>query len=520
MRNITYCLALLFCSTLFTELQAQEPDDALRYAWTQPNGTARQQAIGGAMGSLGGDLSALYINPAGLGFYKTGDLVLSPSYQQTRKKSNYLGRVENEQRGNIGYGTLGVVTGTQFYEQGPGKKAEQKRTGAFAIALNQTANFSSNLLYRGLNTRHSYSQRFLEEVGQIGDANQVAQNFPFGSSLAFNTYWIDTVGGGSSGNFRYRSSATPSTGLLQENSIKNRGAINELAVGYGGSVNEKIYFGFTVGIPFIFFDRTSIFTEADATQTLNNFDYATFEQRLETNGNGLNLKMGLLYRPAPFWRFGVAFHTPTWLRLTDIYAASITTDTENYKGIQTQSSSLFTNGEDAQFSYFHFTPYRFLISGSYVINETEDITRQKGFLTADLEYINYSASSFRVDPEIDGSQATRTYFKNLNTAIDNSFKSALTLRLGGELKFTKIMTRLGMALMGNPYKNGYAPAAGRMQLSGGLGYRDKGNFVDVTLVHTNGKDSHYAYRLLQQPVSGASIRDRASRIVITFGHKF
>jgi hypothetical protein len=72
MRNTKY-RAILFCCLHFSlVLQAQEPDDALRYAWTQPNGTARQQAIGGAMGSLGGDLSALFVNPAGLGFYKTG----------------------------------------------------------------------------------------------------------------------------------------------------------------------------------------------------------------------------------------------------------------------------------------------------------------------------------------------------------------------------------------------------------------------------------------------------------------
>ena len=514
-------LLLSLCFLLLSSVTwGQEPDDALRYAWTQPNGTARQQAIGGAMASLGGDLSALFVNPAGLGFYKTGDLVLSPSFQRKRIKSSYLGRTETDQRNTIGFGTLGVVTGTQFYEQHLGKKEQQKRTGAFAIGLNQIANFNTNLLYRGLNTRHSYSQRFLEEVGSIGDANQVAQNFPFGSSLAFNTYWIDTVGGGSSGNYQYKTRATASTGLLQENRVKSRGSVNELALGYGGSVNDKLYFGFTLGFPFIFYDRTSTFTEADATQNLNNFDYATIEQRLETNGNGLNLKAGFIYRPAPFWRFGFSVHSPSWLRLTDHYAASVTTDTENYKGVQTQSSTLFTNGEDAQFSYFHLTPYRIMVSGSYVINETEDVTRQKGFLTADLEYVNYKASSFRVDPSINNNESTRQYFKELNTAIDNSFRSAFNLRLGGELKFTTLMTRLGFAWLGNPYQSSYAPAGHLMQLSGGLGYRHKGQFFDLTYVHTLGKDTHYSYRLTQQAVEGASLIGRGSRILLTIGQKF
>ncbi len=30
------------------------------------------------MGSLGGDINATFVNPAGLGFYKTGEFVLSP----------------------------------------------------------------------------------------------------------------------------------------------------------------------------------------------------------------------------------------------------------------------------------------------------------------------------------------------------------------------------------------------------------------------------------------------------------
>jgi len=517
MKNYT---VLLCCTLLSFAVNSQEPADALRFAWTQPNGTARQQAIGGAMASLGGDLSALYVNPAGLGFYKTGDLILSPAYLRTRNTSSYLGKSETDQRGTIGLGTTGVVTGTQFYEHGMGKRSQQKRTGAFGIALNQTAQFNSNLLYRGLNTRNSYSQRFLEEISGIGDANQVAQNFPFGSSLAFNTFWIDTIGGGSSGNFRYKSRAPVSTGLLQEYSERSRGAVNELALGYGGSVNDKLYFGFTLGIPFVFFNRTTTFTEADATLDMNNFDFASIEQRLETNGNGLNLKVGVIYRPAPFWRFGLAIHTPTWLRLTDIYSATVTTDTENYKSLQTQSSSIFTNGEDAQFTYFHFTPYRFLVSGSYVINETEDVTRQKGFLTADLEYVNYKASSFRVDPEMDNSQSTRNYFSELNTAIDNAYRGALNLRVGGELKFTTLMTRVGVALLGNPYQNNHSPAASRLQLSGGLGYRNKGNFIDLTYVHTAGTDTHYAYRLTQQPVEGAAIQSQGTRVVLTFGHKF
>src|ERR1700742_58487 len=71
---------------------AQLPEDALRNSWTTPSGTARQQAIGGAMGSIGGDLTAGYVNPAGLALYKTNEIVLSPGWQLfNTTRSGYLG---------------------------------------------------------------------------------------------------------------------------------------------------------------------------------------------------------------------------------------------------------------------------------------------------------------------------------------------------------------------------------------------------------------------------------------------
>src|SRR5688572_4986873 len=102
---------ILFISGIFscTAIYAQEPADALRFAYTVPSGTARHQAIGGAMGSLGGDITATFINPAGLGFYKTGDFVLSPSVRFGKNKTNYLNRNEKDNQAKFELGTTGIV---------------------------------------------------------------------------------------------------------------------------------------------------------------------------------------------------------------------------------------------------------------------------------------------------------------------------------------------------------------------------------------------------------------------------
>ena len=134
------------------------------------------------------------------------------------------------------------------------------------------------------------------------------------------------------------------------------------------------------------------------------------------------------------------------------------------------------------------------------MREIEDVRKQKGFLTADIEYINYKASSFKTDPNGDNSQSTKDYLKSLNTAIDNAYKAAFNFKVGGELKFTTVMVRLGAAYYGNPYKNINGEKGNRFQLSGGLGYRNKGVFVDLAYVHTLTKDVHFPYRLKNKPV--------------------
>ncbi len=56
------------------------------------------------------------------------------------------------------------------------------------------------------------------------------------------------------------------------------------------------------------------------------------------------------------------------------------------------------------------------------------------------------------------------------------------------------MARLGLAYYMNPYKDP-ALKANRFLLSGGLGYRHKGFFIDLTYVHSFNKDVDFAYRL-------------------------
>lgn len=515
MKKIFFILAITASSF---QIFAQVPEDALRYSWYIQGGTAREKAIGGAMGSLGGDISSTFVNPAGLGFYKTGDFVLTPAYHLLNNKGSYFGHTDKDNKNNLAFGTSGFVIGGSSY-----RESQRKRSSAISLAVNRTADFNSRILYRGINTQSSYSQKFLEEIrnNNITDANAVAQNFPFGTSLAFNTYWIDTIAGGTSGNYQFQSRAVPllPTGLIQQNSISSTGGITDFALAGAANFNDKLYVGFTIGFSLLNYERNSNLTEADATTDPNNkFDFASYSESLRTKGGGINLKAGVIFKPTESVRLGLAIHSPTFYQLEDKYSYSVTTNTENYQGEQTQSSSLFTGGTDAQFKYWMTNPYRIIGSASYVLHEVEDVRQQKGFITADIEYVNYKASSFSTDPDYND-QDSKNYFKSLNKAIDNAYKGAFNFRIGGELKFTTIMARLGASYYGNPYKNLDGEKGHRFQASGGLGYRNKGIYVDLTYVYTMGKDVQFPYRLQYAPSPSANIKSTGGNVIVTIGFK-
>jgi long-subunit fatty acid transport protein len=506
---------LLLISAL--QINAQEPADALRFSWNVPGGTARQQAIGSAMGSLGGDISAIYTNPAGLGFYKTSDFVFTPRFSFNSTKSSFLDRTEKDNKNNFSIGTTGIVLGAA------NRRGNNIKSSAFSFAVNRSADFNSQILYRGQNKTSSYSQKFLEEIqnNNLKDANAVSGDYPFGTSLAFNTYWVDTIGGSTNGNFEFQSRAMPllAEGLLQQNTITNSGGITEFALGGAANFNEKIYVGATLGIPILRYERESTFTEADPTDDASNkFNFASINENLRTKGVGLNLKAGIIFKPVEFFRVGLALHSPTFYSLSDNYTASVTTDTEGYQGEQSQTSDFLT-GAPAQFKYMLMTPYRAILSASYVLHEVEDVRNQKGFLTADIEYINYKASSFSADQEFDNSQDTKDYLKSLNTTIDRTYKSAFNFRVGGELKFTTLMVRAGFAYYGNPYKNLIGEKGNRLLLSGGLGYRNKGMFIDLTYVHNMTKDVNIPYRLQYTQNVLARMKQTTGNAVLTIGFK-
>ena len=497
---------------------AQAPEDAIRYSFFPQNGTARNLAIGGVMGSLGGDINATYTNPAGLGFYKTGEFVLTPGFFLNSNKATFRDNLSQDKKNSFGFGASGLILGYS-------NANDPKRSSAISLAFTQTASFNNRVRYSGLNNYSSFSEQFAEEFAKsglsIGEVLSTNSALPYTSAPALYTYLIDTV----TVNGVVQVKGAPEyildagQALRQEMIHTTKGGIYEFALGYAQNKNDKWYWGISLGVPLVSYTSNMVFKESDtSSNTSNHFNRFEYTDNFKTKGTGFNAKLGIIYRPLDYIRLGLAIHTPTYMILTDTRTTYLTTEVENPVNSYSINSETFTNNGPGEAKYVQTTPFKAMISASYVFRETENVKKQRAFISADIEYVHHRGSRFNSNNE-EPTEGEKRYYKELNNVVKADYKGNFNFRLGGELKFNVIMARLGFAYYSNPYKDA-AYKASRMLLSGGLGYRNKGMFIDLTYVHAISKDVHFPYRLEDRANTYAMLKQQRGNIAATLGFKF
>ncbi|MBS1975636.1 MAG: aromatic hydrocarbon degradation protein, partial [Bacteroidetes bacterium] len=147
----------------------------------------------------------------------------------------------------------------------------------------------------------------------------------------------------------------------------------------------------------------------------------------------------------------------------------------------------------------------------------QDVARQKGFITADIEYVTDRSPRY--------SEGTYTYnnatidYSGVNDAIKYSYKGNLNFKVGGEMKFNTFMGRLGFAYSTSPYQQGVLKA-NKMFISGGIGYRNKGMFIDLAYVQSFINDVNFPYHLSDKANTFATLKNSGGTLLATIGFKF
>jgi hypothetical protein len=476
MKTLKITVLLLFATQL---LIAQNATDYLRYSTTYSGGsTARSAAMGGSFGAIGTDFSNLSTNPAGMGLYKKSDILFTPSIYISNVTSDF-GKLQGiDNKSNFNIGSVGIVL------TGQGNK-DKWNFIQFGFGLNRINNFNNNINIQAENSRASLISIFQDRAyGQLPDDLDI-----FSTKLAWDTYLFDDT----TSDLAYTSYLYHG-GTKQTKQITSTGAMNEMVISFSGSYQDKFYLGGTIGFPTIKYKENSSHIETDEKDTIASFKKFIYDENLTTTGNGFNLKLGMIFRPIDWIRLGIAFHSPTYFNMKDQYQTSMTSYWDN-------STNYNSNSDKVNFNYELTTPSKYI--GSIAI------TFQKiAIINADVEIIDYSTGYF---------SSTDASFNEVNNSISDSYKTALNLRTGAEVKLEPITLRIGYGYSQSPYASNLNDGSIH-QYSGGIGFKDENYYIDFAYVYTQKKEDYYLYD--RNWIDPANLSLVNHKILITMGAKF
>lgn len=442
-------------------LQAQNDIDAMRYSQITFGGTARFASMAGSMGALGGDISTLSFNPAGVAIFKKTEISITPSIFSQTTSSTYNSNTSSDSKLNFNLGNIGLVASINLIK-------ESNTTGweniNFGFGYNRTNNFHNRMDIQADNKTSSLLDVFVANANgnPLSSFDQFSPNLPW---LAWQTYLIDT-----SGSLNNYNSVIPNYGIKQRKVVETTGAMGETVISFGGNYKSKLYVGGTIGFVKAKYHEESTYEEIDETDTIPDFKSFSFSQNLTTKGNGVNLKLGAIFRPNDWVRIGAAFHTPSSLDLNDEYNSAMKSDLENgikYDQISPQGS----------FKYSITTPFRAIGSLGFVI-------KKLALLNVEYEYVDYTFAQLHSSPNV---------FSDVNSTIRSKYTSTGNLRIGSEVRLDPIAIRLGYALYGSPFSSNENKNANRTSYTGGIGYRADKYFIDFAYVFTKYTEYNYLY---------------------------
>mgnify|MGYP001007729454 FL=1 len=476
-------LVLVICLlTAITAVYSQNEIDALRYSRLSPTGTARFTAMGGAFGALGADFSSLSSNPAGIGLYTRSEFSITPSLYVGSSESRYMGDIREDEKYNFNLGNIGIVLIQDLTMRNP---SSQWKKVQFGFGMNRMANFHNRVLISGFNETSSYLTPIVD--ASQGVALDDLDNF--GAGLAYDTelMWNDANG------VYYID--MPNGGVMQRKSIESSGAINEMVFSFGANYNDQVYLGATLGVPYISYKETSIYTETDTENRSDYFDSFTRIDELETSGTGINLKVGIIVRPTDFIRLGGAIETPTFYSMSDDFSTSFRSRFDTASSKRASATGYY--------DYELNTPFKAMAGVGIILGKS-------GLISADYQYLNYSNARLRAD-DYD--------FEGENDAIRESYNVAHNLRFGAEWRLGLLSLRGGYAISANPYKEGTNSVMNTY--SAGLGVRGSRVFADLTWAMNDMDDEYHLYSTpfnADPPVADTQITN--SMFLLTLGFRF
>jgi hypothetical protein len=312
-----YIGALLLLSSGM--LLAQGEMDAFRFSQSDLNGSARSMSMGGAFGALGGDMSAMSHNPAGLGIYRSSEVQTTMNLNSTKADATWTGNQNNINKTRFNFDNFSYVG---YFPTGNDAGIKAWNIG---IAYNKVKDF--NRSYRAIGNPNnsmadyvaSWASNAYGKDGGIPENQLILTNSydPY-RNRDLDGHWLSILGY-ESGFFgakydfsdvyhsaygQWRNSTwIPSSPNQTTLRIGESGSINEYNFSLATNISDFLFLGATLGVTSIEYRMSSWHEESFGER-----DYLKLGNSIETEGTGFSINVGAIIRPVDQLRLGVAYN--------------------------------------------------------------------------------------------------------------------------------------------------------------------------------------------------------------------
>ena len=539
-------------------MSAQTVYDAAKITNKDLNGTARFVGMGGAMGALGGDISTIGTNPAGIGVYRSNDAMVSFGFSSYGTESNYVGNKMNSDKMRASFDNAGFVLSSKI------GNATALRYVNFGFNYHKAKSFYKNMSMGGNLGDYTQTDYMAAQAGGIKDwsgdiytdpevgwliTDLIAHN---GQGDVPSGYVPYMVGGKQVKNLNgdlvyitpgeYGGMFWGGNGSFRS---EERGGIDQYDFNISFNINDRVYLGVTVGAYAIDYSKYTFYDEnyLDKAGNATGQGY-NLQSWNKIHGSGFDVKFGAIIRPFEYspLKIGLAIHTPTYYNLDYKTNARLESDVLNDLDIANESE--VGSGVIGQYNVDTYdilkgdmvrqfqlqTPWTYNVSLGYTIGK--DLA-----LGAEYEYQDYSSIKFK---DQEGYSDTFGY-ENSTTSM---LKGVSTIRLGAEYKvIPQFALRAGYnytsaifnsdAYKDLPYNSiqtdtDFANTKALSNYTLGIGYRGSMFYADLAYKYSSYKEDFHpfinAYMDGEQLVIGSpeatKVKNTRSQVLLTLGLRF
>jgi hypothetical protein len=285
----------------------------------------------------------------------------------------------------------------------------------------------------------------------------------------------------------------------QTHQFNSNGDMHEFVLSLGTSFEEKLYLGATIGIPTFEYSEVINHREDIFSDTINNLGSFEYMQNLYANGEGLNLKLGGIYRLNDNIKIGGALHTPTVFNIQEEF--------------RTITQANFTDTSYREYSPINYFEYELTTPWKAIASISANIDNRI-LLSADYEIIDYSTSKLRAN-NLRNDDGTEIFY-NENNNIESNYGKTENIRLGVEYKMDTYSFRAGYIRNSSPLLENEEILSENFSFGTGVNYGSY--YFDLAYILSQRSDNYQMYN--SEFINSTDLVYTNHNVVITLGLRY